>query len=713
MNDSKNFIIWLLVLLISTTIFSFFSQAKPVVATPELLTNTWHVAPSGSDTSACGSSQSPCRSIQYTVEKAASGDTIKVAAGTYTYTSASNRCSDWYGSNATGVVCIDRKHITLLGGFTTSNWHDSNPTTNLTVIDGQNNHRGVFVLETTVAPTSLHMEGFTIRNGRARSIPTRSGKDAIYAFGGGMLVERATVTLRHVIFEHNQAIGENTATSYGGGGIGGGLSVRNAASSHLEHVTFRYNTARGGSGTDRGGFGIGGGLYTFNTVVTGSYITATNNLSVGGNSNGSGFSENNKADGQGGGLAIQINSRATFQHLTVTDNETRGGNALNGSSGGAFGGGIFVEEASLTIMDSLIKNNLARGGNGKNEVSNPFSMGGGISTTRSNLTIERAEIINNTVRGGDSERRAGSAGGGGVGVHRLVGNTQTIIKNTIIGSNLAAMGAGPDKSGGGGGGGLSLNGAEAFISHTTFANNRLGESHMQGSGMLLFSFAANTPGTAQVDYTIFANHSHGHALHVQAENAGNQATLYEGLFDNNDSNTSNFGNISGLETMISGPAHFVDAAALNFRIQGNSAARDATSSSTLPEDVDREKRDNVPDIGASEYIPRLPEFSDFQAAPVASGVLNVSWQGDNMGGVLDRYILTITCPAGSNPPDQMACGSPTNMGTVTTIQLTGLTDFQSYTLTIKAYDNVDNLLAEAHTTAVPTNIFIYLPMVQR
>jgi hypothetical protein len=712
MNRYKKLTVLPAILLVSIFIYSFSLQPGTAAATPQPTSTTWHVAPGGADTNDCGSSQSPCASIQYAVEQAVSGDTIKVAAGTYTYTNHSNRCSNWYGSGATGVVCVDGKQISLIGGYSTNNWQTPNATANPTIIDGQNNHRGVFVL-LPATPTNLYMQGFTIRNGRAHPIPIRGGKDTIYAFGGGMLVDRAVVTLEQMVFEHNQAIGSNSSSGYGGGGVGGGLALRSSGSASLNHVIFRHNTARGGVGLDRGGFGIGGAIFAFETTVTGSHVTAINNLAVGGNSNGSGHSHGEKADGQGGGIAIQINSQATFQHLTLVDNETRGGNAPNGNSGGGFGGGAFAEEASLTIRDGSIKNNLARGGTGKNHASNPFSMGGGIGVTRSNLTVERVEILGNTARGGDSEQLAGAASGGGITVQRLSGNTTVNINNTIIGGNLAAMGAGADKSAGGGGGGLALNGAQAALNHVTFANNGLNEPHMQGSGMLLFSYSANTPGTAQINYTIFANHPAGHALHVQQHHSGNLATLYEGLFDNNNSNTSNFGNIDGLHTMISGPARFVDPAGLNFRIQHNSAARDATSSSKLPDDVDNEKRDQNPDIGASEYIVQLPQITSLRAAAGVGGVVNVDWHGENMADLLHNYVLTVTCSVGASPPAQMGCGVPTDMGTATAVQLTGMTMYQQYTLTLKAYDSDQNLLAEAQTTAVPTDIFLFLPTIQR
>ncbi len=671
---------------------------------------TWHVAVTGTDNASCGSSSNPCRNIQFAIEQASSGDTIKVAAGTYTYTSASNRCQSWYGT--TGVLCIDRKQLTILGGYSVSNWHTPNPSLNQTIIDGQNSHRGIFVLQTSVAPTALVMEGFTIRNGLARAIPARGGLDAIFAFGGGMFVDRAMLTLRHVTFDSNKAVGENTTTAYGGSGVGGGLAIHSSTNlSVLEHVVFHNNEARGGVGPERGGMGIGGGMYTYGSTIRGNYLTFTNNLAIGGSSSGSGISAGEKADAQGGGLALQVGSNSEFHHLIVTNNRAIGGNAPNGSSGGAFGGGIFGEQANIALYDSLIQSNLAQGGAGRNNSSAPFSMGGGIAADASNMVVERCQVLGNAARGGNSTFLAGSAGGGGVAIQRLSGVTLTTINNTIVAKNVAVMGDGPDKSASGGGGGLYFNGAVATVEHTTVANNVLGNSPMQGIGALIFSYGAATPATVQIRYSIVANHTQyagAAALHTQP---GNSLTLLRGLFDGNTTDVA--GSVNGLETMIAGSARFVDPDNLDFHIRSDSAAVDAATNSTAVLDVDAEERDVHRDIGADEYVPLIPEIFALFAIPNGSNKVLVSWQTLNMNAVLAYYTLTVYCPTGGSAPNGMSCGTPKNVGTVTSYQLTGLTNFKQYSVKVEAYDTGNNLLDAEQTTVVPTDIFVFLPVIRK
>ena len=67
---------------------------------------TWYVATTGSDANSCASANSPCGTINWALEKAAAGDIVKVATGTYT-------------GSGHQVVYIS-KDITLSGGWNSS-----------------------------------------------------------------------------------------------------------------------------------------------------------------------------------------------------------------------------------------------------------------------------------------------------------------------------------------------------------------------------------------------------------------------------------------------------------------------------------------------------------------------------------------------------------------------------------------------------------------
>src|SRR5215211_4093479 len=126
---------------------------------------TRYIASSGSDASNCGSPSSPCRTIQYAVNQSVSGDRILVAQGTYVYNASVDPCSFLL---TPAVICVLDKRLTILGGYSTSNWSAANPAANPTVVDGQNARRGAVVIGFNTATTHLNMEGFIIQNGRAQ-----------------------------------------------------------------------------------------------------------------------------------------------------------------------------------------------------------------------------------------------------------------------------------------------------------------------------------------------------------------------------------------------------------------------------------------------------------------------------------------------------------------------------------------------------------------
>src|SRR5690606_32160668 len=74
---------------------------------------TRYVAASGTDSGNCTSPSSPCRSIQYAVNQAASGDRILVASGTYTYNASHDQCTFLL---TRAVVCVANKSLSILGG---------------------------------------------------------------------------------------------------------------------------------------------------------------------------------------------------------------------------------------------------------------------------------------------------------------------------------------------------------------------------------------------------------------------------------------------------------------------------------------------------------------------------------------------------------------------------------------------------------------------
>ena len=594
----------------------FFNFANVRSAYATMLATTRYVATSGNDIGDCSSAVSPCLTIQYAVGKSSSGDTILVAQGIYMYNQAADTCT-FLTQNGKSVVCIVDKILNIFGGYSTSNWSVKNPSANLTVIDGQNTYRGVFLIGYNKTDISLDIEGFTIQNGRTQG-PNTPGDPS--GFGGGMVVSGARTTLRDMIFRNNKVYGADTNSGAGGAGAGSGLAInwsQPGTSSLLERVTFEGNQSFGGIGPVRGGL-VFGALFV-NGSVTIDYGTFTNNQALAASSSGSGTTGGQNSDALGGAIGGGGGSWV-LKHITATGNQVVGGNGLS-YAGGGFGGGIYVEmAASFAISDSYLSNNLAQGGDSTN---GGFGAGGGLLVNTTSATIDRVWLISNSAEGGNttSTGNAGAGGGGGLYLWATDGTviSPASVTNVVIADNYVAMGSIGGTSPGGGGGGIQIQGQQAIITHSTIARNRLGPTLVAGQGLLVLTAPGVSSASANVNYSIIADHTEGGsgaaAVLVQQ---GNVVTFNRGLFAGNTKNTNSngkpmsAGTINGLATMLSASsAGFVAPGSPNFdyHLLATSAAKDQAIGSTTPVDIDGQARPYGPvsDIGADEY--ELPNLS--------------------------------------------------------------------------------------------------------
>ena len=678
------------------------TQTGVSLAVADPAANVIRVAPSGQDAPDCGSEALPCRTIQYAVNKAQPDDTILVAEGTYTLNPADNTCQANVGAKA--VVCVKNTRLTILGGYSPDHWGYAEPDAHLTLIDGQNDHRGVFVLN-TAGSTRLRMEGFTIQNGLGRGISGRTGNDAIFAFGGGMFVDLGgqttpgnEIVLRHMVFRNNQAIGENTSSSYGGSGVGGGLAVRSAYQITLEHVVFEGNRAQSGTGTRRSGYAVGGGFHADRSYLIGSHLTFINNVALSAPCSGNGRdTDGQSGDALGGGFAFH-GFEATLQHVIAEGNQALGGNAnQNGSM--AFGGALYVENGSLTVLDSVLRYNLVRGGDGAN---GGLSAGGGIDAHNSNLFLERVQIIANTSRGGNASNasgNAGSPGGGGVYIADFTGNQVVRITNSVIAHNLVEFGDLGSTLVGGGGGGLWLQGTDdAIITHTTIAANQLNKPPMQGHAVLLLKVGTPAPSVVHFNYNIVADHKADvgvSALYVQK---GCSALLDHTLWASNVKATAGDGSIQDSNPVVAGSARFIAPGPpdYNYHIDKGSPARDQAVGSSMETDIDNEDRTSAgsPDIGADEYIqPALV----LESPRPSSQTLQLRWTPNSaVAAGVHHYNLIVACEPDASPPREGSCGTPINAGLTTSFTLTGLTNEKTYRILVEARNASNGLLATSN-----------------
>ena len=132
----------------------------------------------------------PCGSIQYAIDECepGNGDTIYVAAGTYT--------------NTVAAVITVTKSVTIYGGWNgaASGAVVRDPDTHVTKLDGENTRRGVFVSGTV----TVTLDGLRITRGKVSGF-------YVEGQGGGAYIVTATVTIADC------HIYSNTANKSGGG----------------------------------------------------------------------------------------------------------------------------------------------------------------------------------------------------------------------------------------------------------------------------------------------------------------------------------------------------------------------------------------------------------------------------------------------------------------------------------------------------------------
>jgi uncharacterized repeat protein (TIGR01451 family) len=183
------------------------AQSAPPAGRPAYpAVGLWYVAPTGQDTNDCATPAAPCATINGTLAKAASGDTILMAIGTYTGTGPAE-------------VALINKNITLSGGWAP----DFGAQVGRSTIDGEQARRGV-----TIAAGAATLDRLTIQHGRLLESPHWEG-------GGIMVRWTAALTLTRSLISHNTG----GRTDITGGGGGGGL--KNYGTAVIRDSTISHN----------------------------------------------------------------------------------------------------------------------------------------------------------------------------------------------------------------------------------------------------------------------------------------------------------------------------------------------------------------------------------------------------------------------------------------------------------------------------------------
>ncbi|RMF02855.1 MAG: hypothetical protein D6768_07270, partial [Chloroflexi bacterium] len=274
---------------------------------------TYYVAPNGDDANDCLSPASPCAAITAAVGKAADGDSIALAAGTYTET------------------LVLTKSLTLLGAGVGA-----------TKIDADGFDRVV----TIAADTTVAISGVAIQGGAGVS-------------EGAGIYNAGTLTL------NASAVQTNGAYEPGQTGVGGG--IYNTASGVLTLIDSTVTNNAAGSDLSNS---IGGGIANYGTLTLIRSEVSLNGAGSLQNSFGGGIANfgpltsinstiayNAAASGIGGGYGgglytDGVSATVSLTHTTVVSNFAGGV-----SSSAGLGAGIYKINGAITLHSSLLAHN--------------------------------------------------------------------------------------------------------------------------------------------------------------------------------------------------------------------------------------------------------------------------------------------------------------------------------------------------------------------
>jgi hypothetical protein len=286
-----------------------FAAVFLALASTAMASTTWYVnGVSGSDSNNCMSAQTACKTIGHAISLASSGDSVMIAAATYTEN------------------LVIRVNLKLIGSGATK-----------TIIDGGGIYRVITIVDTAANVT---LSKVTIRNG-------------VEAFGGGIISSSSgTLTVT------NSTISGNSAANSYSNAFGG--AIYNSGTLTINNSTLNGNSASGFSGS------LGGAIYNDGTLSINHSTLNGNGAGGRGGGGGGGIFINsggtakisnstlsgNAAIGGGGGIANE-GGTVTINNSTLSGNVTR-------NSGG--GGGIANVGGTATLQNTIVANS-PRGGN--------------------------------------------------------------------------------------------------------------------------------------------------------------------------------------------------------------------------------------------------------------------------------------------------------------------------------------------------------------
>lgn len=485
-----------------------------------------------------------------------------------------------FHDTTTQTVFISRT-LSLQGGFTHTNWINSDPAVNETILDAANQGRVAQVNGTAVTLTSLTLtggngggglfaddsdlvisntkvfsnagSGIILSDGTSLTLTNSIVSHNIAGTGGGI---RASGFLSVPIFINGSDISHNTATN------GGGIHISHEGPIFIENSVIGHNatTNRGGGILqEEGTLHISGTLIVSNTagtfgggVVMDDFVNFNKSLMI-----TNSHILTNQAGGSGGGVYLGTNRRSELNNTNV-----------RGNTADADGGGIYVNGGLFFLQDSDVSLNVAGNeGGGLNKefygyvivtdtsflTNTAAGNGGGLSIHSGRLTMTHSLVQGNMtdLHGGGIAMQNGALivddsvvafnnaadDGGGFRTWR----TDMWIDNSQIVGNEAQL---SDSSHGGG---IHMIRGELYMTNTSVYDN---QANRHGGGIYMLSDAEATISLSAV----FSNTAnlHGGGIAINDEEARLtliNATVYSNTADYDNNLSGRGGGIHNLGTL--------------------------------------------------------------------------------------------------------------------------------------------------------------------
>ena len=447
---------------------------------------TWNVATTGTDTTTCGTTVAPCKTLAFLIGRGTNpvvaGDTVNVAAGTYTdrpifgankSVTINGTGTVTYNGSAAGTVFtvnIGAANTLTLNNLTLTNGKGAGTVNGgaLTVIAGKVVASGVNLTNSTTATNgggayvaaagSLSMTNGTVGPNTA---PNGAG---IYTAGGAITLNGTTVSgnaattagglfvLGGTTTLTNATVANNSATSGGGLASAGAVTINGGA------VTGNSATNGGGLFNNTGTLTVSGASVTGNTatnqggaVYQQAGTTNLNNATVDNNTavlGGAAAIVAGALNTSGGSLSSNtaVNAGAVYNGgttvvdgTTVNSNKANGGTAANGGNAGALynAAALTVKNASLTGNRVVPNTNASPGvsGYGGAVLSVSLSAAGAPTLSFQNTTINGGGVSGGNASVGGAIAALGNIGVGGA-------NTVTTANGLTLSKNVALAGGG-------------------------------------------------------------------------------------------------------------------------------------------------------------------------------------------------------------------------------------------------------------------------------